>query len=134
MEELGFEIQLKIPYQQALDRISSELKVEGFGILTRIDIKSTFKEKLGVDFRSYSILGACNPTLSHKALIADPQIGLLLPCNVTVEEINPEESLIRIVNPETMLNIGNKLHNKDLEQVAQSAREKLERVARALKS
>lgn len=134
MDDLGFDVLLKVPYLQALELVTSELKSEGFGILTKIDVKSTFKEKLGVDFRNYSILGACNPALSHKALSIDPEIGLLLPCSVTVEEINDQESLVRIVNPAVMLNIGNKLQNKDLEQIAVMAKEKLQNAAVALLS
>ena len=84
--ELGLRTTLKTTFEEAIDRTTAALKVEGFGVLTRIDVQDTFKEKLNVEFRQYVILGACNPPLAHRALSANPDVGLLLPCNVTVQE------------------------------------------------
>jgi uncharacterized protein (DUF302 family) len=94
----AFELQLDVPFDEALERVGAALREQGFGILTRIDVKSTLKEKLGVDFREYVILGACNPKLAHRALSARPEVGLLLPCNVTLEKANGGV-LVRIADP-----------------------------------
>ena len=87
MSEMAFEVTLHAPYAEALDRVIDALKVEGFGVLTRIDVHDTLKQKLDVDFREYAILGACNPPLAHKALSNRPDAGLMLPCNVIVEAL-----------------------------------------------
>jgi len=83
---IGIRITLKTSFEQAIQKATDALKAEGFGVLTQIDIKTTLKDKINVDFRRYVILGACNPTLAHRALSANPDVGLLLPCNVTVQE------------------------------------------------
>ena len=95
-------MQLSDPYEQALEKVTAALKTEGFGVLTEIDVRATLKKKLDKDFRPYAILGACNPPLAHKALQNDPIIGVLLPCNVTVEA-NQQGSLVNLVNPKVML-------------------------------
>ena len=82
-----FKKKMNVSFQQAIDLVSEELKKEGFGILTEIDVKATLKQKIDVDFRNYRILGACNPTYAHKALQAEPWIGSMLPCNVVVQEL-----------------------------------------------
>lgn len=128
-EELGFEVHLNLAYNEALDRVVSALKGRGFGVLTRIDVKATLKEKLGEDFRPYTILGACNPPLAHRALSTDPLIGLLLPCNVTVESDETGGSLVRIGNPEMMMKVGNMHENAEIASVAKEARALLEAVA-----
>src|SRR5512137_544893 len=97
-------------YEQALVRVQEELKKEGFGILTEIDVRETLKKKLNVDFRKYKILGACNPSFAHQALQLESRIGTMLPCNVIVQEredrraevsaINPLESMKAVANPE----------------------------------
>jgi len=132
-EELGFEVKLDLPYEQAVEKVVAALKVEGFGVLTRIDVRATLKEKLGEEFRPYVILGACNPPLAHRALSSDGAVGLMLPCNVTVEAQPDSGSLVRIVNPLTMMTTGNLGNNPTLVEVAQLAYAKLERVTQALR-
>ena len=132
--QIGFHIPLKVSYDQALIAVTDALKAEGFGILTRIDVQATFKEKLGADFRPYTILGACNPPLSHRALSAEPEVGLMLPCNVTVESDDAGSSIVRIANPDAMLTIGALGANPVLVDVTQEARARLERVAQSLRS
>lgn len=132
MDNIGFEVHLELPYEAAVERVVAALKNEGFGVLTRIDVQATLKEKLGEDFRPYVIMGACNPPLAHKALSAEPLMGLMLPCNVTVEEDPAGGSLARLVNPDIMLLAGSLRENEALRQVAQEAKVRLERVASAL--
>jgi len=130
--EIGFEIKLNQPYLSSLNKVTAALKNEGFGVLTEIDVQSTLKEKLGESFRQYTILGACNPPLAHKALSHDGVVGLLLPCNVTVEADGETRSIIRIINPEVMMTVG-ELHNDDvIREIALEARSRLERVAQSL--
>jgi uncharacterized protein (DUF302 family) len=131
-EEIGFEVHIAQPYETALERAIAALKEEGFGVLTRIDVKATFKEKLDVDFRPYTILGACNPPLAHRALSQDAIAGLMLPCNVTVEEDPQGESIVRLANPEAMLTVGELESDPILLEVAREARARMERVAEAL--
>ena len=130
--ELGFEVRISLPYAEAIEAVTGALKAEGFGVLTRIDVKATMKEKLNADFRPYVILGSCNPPLAHRALSADAQVGLMLPCNVTVEELPDGSSLARIVNPIMMMNAGSLGENPELVEVAQVAYDKLSRVAQSL--
>jgi uncharacterized protein (DUF302 family) len=130
--EIGFEIKLNQPYLSSLNKVTAALKNEGFGVLTQIDVQSTLKEKLGETFRQYAILGACNPPLAHQALSHDGVVGLLLPCNVTVEADGETRSIIRIINPEVMMAVG-ELHNDDvIREIALEARSRLERVAQSL--
>jgi uncharacterized protein (DUF302 family) len=126
---LGLTVQLAASYEAALPRVVEALKAEGFGVLTEIDVQATMKQRLGVDFRPYKILGACNPPLAHRALTIAPEMGLLLPCNVTVSQI--EEGLVEVslVDPLMMLAA---VPNPALEPVAAEARARLERVAAAL--
>ena len=130
--EIGFEVKINQPYEEALNRVIAALKDEGFGVLTRIDVKATLKEKLGEDFRPYMILGACNPPLAHRALTTDAVVGLMLPCNVTVESTPDDCTMVRIANPELMMTIGSLDENESVRDVANEARARLERVARAL--
>lgn len=129
---IAFEIPLALPYEQAVERVSAALKAEGFGILTRIDVKQTLKEKLDVEFRPYVILGACNPPLAHRALAHDGQVGLMLPCNVTVESTGPDSALARIADPDVFLRVGGFDQDAELQEVAQEARARLHRAAQAL--
>jgi uncharacterized protein (DUF302 family) len=131
-KDFSFEIILDLPYDDAIQLVTNSLKVEGFGVLTEIDVKSTMKVKLGEDFRPYAILGACNPPLAHKALSSVPEIGLLLPCNITVEATDCGGSIIRILDPRIMVSVGNLEKNKVLVEVANEAYQKLERVAKML--
>ena len=113
--------------------MTEALKSEGFGVLTRIDVKVTLKEKLDTDFRPYIILGACHPPLAHQALLSNPLIGLMMPCNVTVEETD-DGSLVNIGNPEVLLGIEPFASDDQISEVAAEARIQLERVAAALKN
>ena len=130
---LAFQIEMDEPYEKSIESVTAALKREGFGVLTHIDVKETMKNKLDVDFRRYSILGACNPPLAKRALDSDPLIGLLLPCNVTVEE-NGDGSLVSILNPDTLLKFDEFQGNYEIAGVANEARERMERVVRALQS
>jgi len=130
--ETGFEVHMDAPFDESLELVIAALKNEGFGVLTRIDVHKTLKEKLGENFRPYVILGACNPPLAHKALSTDPVVGLMLPCNVTVEEDPQGGSITRIANPEIMMQMGDLQDNEILREVASQARSRLERVAASL--
>lgn len=132
-QPLTFQVTLSDSYDIAVEKVTSALKSEGFGVLTRIDVRDTLKEKLDADFRPYVILGACNPPLAHKALQSESLVGLLLPCNVTVEEID-YGSLVSIINPEAMLNMKPLADNQDIKEVAMQARAGLERVVVALEN
>ena len=101
----GFGITVAAPYDETVERTRSALKEQGFGILTEIDVKRTMKEKLDAEFRSYVILGACNPRLAHQALSADLGIGLLLPCNVVVYDNQDGTSSVEAMDPEAALGI-----------------------------
>jgi uncharacterized protein (DUF302 family) len=131
MSEMAFEVTVNAPYAEAMERVIEELKNEGFGVLTRIDVHDTFKQKLDVDFRNYSILGACNPPLAHKALSNRPDAGLMLPCNVIVEEVG-NDTLVRIVDPAAMMQAGGLAGDPAMEEVGTEAGVRLRRVADAL--
>jgi uncharacterized protein (DUF302 family) len=131
-QEIGFEVQLESPFEEAVDKVVAALKAEGFGVLTRIDVKAIMWEKLGEEFRPYVIIGACNPPLAHRALSTDSVVGLMLPCNVTVEANPQGGSLVRLANPEMMMQVGTLENNLTLREVAAEARERLERVAKTL--
>lgn len=120
---------IPFPYDKAVEKATEELKKEGFGVLTTIDVKATLKEKIGVDFKKYVILGACNPPLAHKALTAEETVGLLLPCNVIVYENDNKETVVGVFDP---LMIGQVSDNKELHAIADEVRSKLERVFNAL--
>jgi len=131
-DQLGFEVELPLEFNAATDAVRAALKTEGFGILTEIDLRSTFREKLGREFRRFTILGACNPPLAFAAVTADPTVGLLLPCNVTVEENAPGRSLVRLVDPQMMLSAAPGGVSSALREVAVDARARMERVVREL--
>lgn len=126
---LGLNITLQTDFDSAIEQVTNALKKEGFGVLTEIDVKETLKQKLNVDFRPYKILGACNPALAHRALSQTPEAGLLLPCNVTVTQVNESHVQVSIVDPLAMMQI---LQDEHLNAVAQLAHERLNRVIAAL--
>ncbi len=128
MRDIGFQVRLNVSYDEAVQRATAALKEEGFGVLTTIDVKETLKQKLNVDFRRYVILGACNPPLAHRALNADLDVGLLLPCNVIVYE-QDGGAVVSLVDPLVMLGV---ITNSALEPIANEARDKLQRVAAKL--
>lgn len=131
-QPMSFDVALAEPIDAAGPRLEAALGAEGFGILTRIDVRETFRKKLDVDFRPYSILGACNPALAHRALSARPDAGLLLPCNITIESAADGGTEIRIGNPRAMLAVGDLTSDPELASVAAEAEERLARVAHAL--
>jgi uncharacterized protein (DUF302 family) len=131
-ETIAFQITLDKPYHQAVEKVTAALKEEGFGVLTEIDVKATLKEKLDQDFEPYVILGACNPPLAHLAMTSEPLVGLLLPCNVTVREVEGG-SEVSIINPSAILSMDTLKDNPGVRQVADEAHERLQRVAASLK-
>lgn len=130
--DLGFEATLPLAFDAAIERVTEALKAEGFGVLTRIDVHDTLSKKIGAEFRPYAILGACNPQLAFKALSARADVGLMLPCNVTVEAAGEGRSLVRIADPAMMMTVGDLGQVEALRQVGGEARERLQRVAEAL--
>jgi uncharacterized protein (DUF302 family) len=127
-----FEIILDLPYRKALELVEAALEHENFGSITRIDVQKTMKAKLGIDFRPYTILGACNPPIAHRALEHDPRIGLLLPCNVSVETTSEGKTLVRIADPaQTITCIGN--DDEVLQEIAEETRKLLLKVADLLR-
>jgi len=129
---LGMEVKLDLPFDLALARTREALKTEGFGVLTEVDLQAAFKEKLGRAFRPYVILGACNPPLAYTAVSADPEVGLLLPCNVTVEADPEGGSVVRLVDPERLLTTAAMDDSAVVTEVAKDAGERLRRVAGVL--
>jgi uncharacterized protein (DUF302 family) len=128
MSSYGFGAHLDLPYETAIARVKDALKAEGFGVLTEIDVRRTLQEKLGVEMAPYVILGACNPPLAHRALEAEPEVGLLLPCNVVVRA-EGDGSRVDIADPEAMLGI---VGNPALTALATEARARLTRALTAL--
>ena len=110
-----------IPFDEAITKVTESLKKEGFGILTKIDVKEKFKEKLGIDFKKYVILGACNPVNAHKAILAEENIGLMLPCNVVVYE-KEGRTAISIIKPTIAMEM---IDNGELKQIAKNVEKQL---------
>jgi len=129
--QLGIQTKLKVRYEEAIQKVTAALKTEGFGVLTEIDVKTTMKEKINADFRRYVILGACNPHLAHRALSANLDVGLLLPCNVIVYE-EDDHVVVAAIDPQLMLSVLK--DDRALADVADEAKTKLTRVIESLKS
>lgn len=125
MSTFGMTKALRMTYDEALTRVPEALKAEGFGVLTEIDVQQTLKQKLGVDFRRYKILGACNPPFAHQALQVDLEVGLVMPCNVVVYESDDRRAMVLAVDPtKTVAATG----NPKLSELASAVKDKLARV------
>lgn len=124
----GFSKTVSLTYDQAIEKVTDELKKEGFGVLTTIDVKDTLKKKLNVDFTRYMILGACNPPFAYQALQVEEQLGLLLPCNVIVYE-KGDKVVVAAFDPLIMVKI---LDNETMEPIAEEAERRLRRVIEAV--
>lgn len=127
--EYGFSKTVSYSYEEAIEKVTEELKKEGFGVLTSIDVKDTMKKKLDVDFKKYVILGACNPPLAHKALTAEVELGLLLPCNVIVYENDQKKTVVGFFDPRLMAKL---VDNPKLAPIADEVYHRLQRVYTAL--
>lgn len=121
----GFSKVVNLGYEEAIGKVTEELKKEGFGVLTEIDIKETLKKKLDVEFKPYKILGACNPPFAYKSLQAEEQIGLMLPCNVIVQVNDSSETVVAAINPIASMQ---SVKNDKLGEVAEAIQSKLKKV------
>ena len=126
--QYGFSKTTDYNFDQAIEKVTEELKKEGFGVLTTIDVKDTLKKKIDVDFKKYTILGACNPKLAHGALQVEEELGLLLPCNVIVYEKN-DKTVISVFDPIVMTTV---VENPEMKSVAEEVKNKLQRVLEAV--
>jgi len=120
---------INLPFDEAITRVTEELKKEGFGVLTEIDVKATLKKKLDVDFRNYRILGACNPPFAHQALLAEDKIGTMLPCNVIVQELAPGAVEVAAIDPIASMAA---VDNPGLAEIGMQVRAKLQKVVESL--
>lgn len=127
----GIHVAVDCGMEEAEQKIVAALKEEGFGILTEIDVQATLKQKIGVDRKPYKILGACNPKLANEALNAEPDLGLLLPCNVVIREEDDGSTMIAIVDPAAMFTVVDK---PEMEELAKDVRIRFDRIMAALKS
>lgn len=129
MSNYGFEVRLSGPFDEVIDKVTAALKEEGFGVLSDIDVKATLKSRLDIDRTPYRILGACNPPLAHKALETEPDIGLLLPCNVIVREEESGDVVVGFMDPQAVLGI---VQRPELEALGAEVKGRLERVRDAI--
>lgn len=120
---------IDLPFDDAIARTREALKAEGFGVITETDIKGTLKAKIGVDFRRYTILGACNPSLAYEALQLEDKVGTMLPCNVVVQEVDPDRTEVAAIDPVASMQA---IENPKLHAAAKTVRGKLERVVESL--
>jgi uncharacterized protein (DUF302 family) len=120
-----FSKNIDMNFEEAILKVTDELKKEGFGILTEIDVTATLKKKLDVEFRNYRILGACNPPFAYKALLAEPRIGIMLPCNVIVQELEDGKIEVAAVDPLVSMQA---IQNEELQSIAQEIQEKLKKI------
>lgn len=130
--EMSVNVTVSGELEDVIEKVTDVLKDQGFGILTRIDVDKTLKTKINVDFRPYVILGACNPGLAHQALSARPDVGLLLPCNVVVEQSGEDSCLVRFIDPKGMMTFGDLGTDETLVRVGGEAAEKIKAAAAAL--
>lgn len=121
----GFSKQVDLSYDDALEKVTAELQKEGFGVLTEIDVQATLKKKLNVDTSKYKILGACNPPLAHQALSAEPELGLLLPCNVVVYEDDAGKITVAAIDSKAMMSV---VGREDILSIAEQVNQKLKKV------
>lgn len=121
----SFSKKVVLSYEKTIEKVTEELKKEGFGVLTEIDVKETLKKKLNVDFKKYKILGACNPPYAHQALQNEEQIGLMLPCNVIVYETDDGQTVVAAIDPVASMQA---VHNPKLEKIAVEVQSKLKKV------
>lgn len=126
--QYGFSKTTNYGFEQAIKKVTEELKKEGFGVLTSIDVKETLKKKIDVDFTKYTILGACNPTLAYSALQVEEEVGLLLPCNVIVYEKN-DKTVVSIFDPNVIAHL---IDNSEIKPVSEIVKSKLEKVLAAV--
>jgi len=122
--QYGFSKTVDLSFEQTIEKVTEELKQEGFGVLTTIDVKEILKKKIDVDFKKYTILGACNPPIAHKALQTEEELGLLLPCNIIVYE-KDDKTIVSMFDPMLMTDI---IKNEQMEPIAKEVKEKLQRV------
>ncbi|MBS4033474.1 MAG: DUF302 domain-containing protein [Ignavibacterium sp.] len=127
--DYGFAKVVNLGYEEAIEKVTEELKKEGFGILTEIDVKETLKKKLDVDFKPYKILGACNPPFAYKSLQAEEQIGLMLPCNVIVYVNDDNKTIVAAIDPMASMQA---VKNDKLGEVAETIQRKLKKVVERL--
>jgi uncharacterized protein (DUF302 family) len=131
--KISYQIVLSTNFENATTLVKEALGEQGFGVLTEIDVRATLKKKLGADFRAYTILGACNPSLAHQALSIEPDVGVMLPCNVTLDEKN-EGILVSFVNPDAMMTIGEFGENLHLREIAAEANDRIRKVVESLRA